>query len=90
MSSNTVWLDNQSRAEPLLRSALERLDSADDELLLDFSAVHRVDAAALRALEELAAQAQERSVKLVLRGVRVEVYKVLKLFAATAQFSFLD
>jgi len=84
MISSTIW----SAAE--CRAACERLESAGPELVLDFSNVHRLDPAALAGLDELAAKARDRSVKLVLRGVRVEVYRVLKLMAASAQFSFVN
>jgi len=38
----------------------------------------------------LAARAQEKSVRLVLRGVKVNVYKVLKLVKLAPRFSFLN
>jgi anti-anti-sigma regulatory factor len=84
MTSSTIW----SAAD--CRAACERLESAGAELVLDFSEVDRLDPSALAGLDELAAQARERSVKLVLRGVRVEVYRVLKLTATAAQFTFVN
>jgi len=75
---------------PGLHEALERLDSVDGEMVLDFTAVERVSPAALRAMEQLAAKAQEKSVRLVLRGVHVHVYKVLKLVRLAPRFSFLN
>ncbi len=62
-----------------LDEALGNLDGAGGELVLDFSSVNRIDSSALRSLETLAAQADAKSVKLVLSGVPVTVYKVLKL-----------
>ena len=41
---------------------------------------------ALRALEKLVNKADEKSVKIVLRDVNVEVYKVLKLVKLSARF----
>ena len=73
----------------LIQEALERVTGAEHELVLDFSAVRRIDTAALAALQQLAAQARERSVTVALRGVDVDVYKVLKLLAVAGQFSFL-
>jgi len=52
--------------------------------------VRRIDATALRALEEFARVADEKAVKVVLRGVSVDVYKVLKLVKLTRRFSFLN
>jgi anti-anti-sigma regulatory factor len=77
-----MWRASEARA------VLDLLDSAERELVLDFSGVERLDPAAIRELEDLAAKARERSVQLVLRGVPVQVYKVLKLVAAAGQFSF--
>jgi anti-anti-sigma regulatory factor len=90
MPSNPNWPGTEERAEVVVQGAVERLSGAKDELVVDFSAVRRIDPAALRQIEELAAAAHERAVKLVLRGVQVEVYKVLKLVAATPQFSFVS
>jgi len=62
-----------------LQEALERLDSAKGELVVDFSSVRRVDSSELRALKNLTMAAKEKSVKLTLRGVSVQIHKVLKL-----------
>ncbi len=58
--------------------------------MLDFSSVRRIDSTALRALEEFARLADEKAVKVVLCGVNVDVYKVLKLVKLTRQFSFVN
>ena len=68
--------------------AIERLDSASGEMVLDLSTTERIDARALRALEELARKARARSVKILLRGVNIDVYKVLKLIEIESQFRF--
>jgi anti-anti-sigma regulatory factor len=52
--------------------------------------VSRVDPAAVRALEDIARVADEKNVKVVLRGVNVDVYKVLKLMKLTRRFSFVN
>lgn len=62
-----------------LQEALGKLDGAKGELVLDFSAVRRIDASELRALKNLAKVAEQKSVKLTLRGVNFEIHKVLKL-----------
>jgi len=74
-------------AAPILQSALEKLESGN-ELTLDFSRAVRIEPGALRGLEALAQAADEKTVKITLRGVNVEVYKVLKLARLTARFSF--
>jgi anti-anti-sigma regulatory factor len=71
-----------------LREAGAKLDGADGEAILDFSSVRRIDSDALRALEEFARIADEKGIKVVLRGVNVDVYKVFKLVKLTRLFSF--
>lgn len=77
------------RLVPSLEEARKKLDGADGEMILDFSSVGLVDATALRAIEQLAAGAEDQGVKLVLRGASVEFYRVLKLMKLTQRFSFL-
>ena len=59
-------------------------------MTLDFSSVRRIDASVVRAMEELADRAKEKDVKVALRGVNVDVYKVLKLVRLASRFSFVD
>jgi len=73
-----------------LQQAGEKLDAANGQVIVDFSSVRRIDPAALAAMEEFAGIADGRGVKLALRGVSVEVYKVLKLAKLAARFSFLS
>ena len=72
----------------VIQDAFERLDSAEDQLVLDFSPADRIDTAALQALEQLASKAHDHSVNIVLSGVTVEVYKVLKLVNMASRFCF--
>ena len=55
-------------------TTLEGLNCAGGEPVLDFSSRDRIDAAAARALEELA---DRSSVRITLRGVNVGVYRAL-------------
>ena len=73
-----------------LQQASEKLDSAEGELILDFSSVRRIDLGGLAAIEKLASQVEGKSLKVVLRGVNVDVYKVLKLVKLTPRFSFVN
>ena len=72
-----------------LREAGKML-GADGEVTLDFSSVCRIDAATLRELADLARIADEKSVKVIVRGANVDVYKVLKLTKLTQRFSFAN
>jgi anti-anti-sigma regulatory factor len=71
-----------------LHGAGAKLDGADVEAILDFSAVTRIDSSALNALEQFARIAEEKGIKVVLRDVNIDVYKVLKLVTLTQRFSF--
>ena len=89
MPTIAAWLKiDGERVAQALQQACEKLDNSDGELVLDFSAVPRIDPAAVEALDELVAAADEKSVKIALRGVNIDVYKVLKLVKLTPRFSF--
>jgi anti-anti-sigma regulatory factor len=75
---------------PALEEAGEKLPGGEGEVVLDFSSVLRVDPAALRAMEEFAGKAEHKSVKVVLRGVNVGVYRVLKEMRMVRRFCFLN
>jgi anti-anti-sigma regulatory factor len=81
---------DQQRMALALKEAGQKLDSAEGEAFLDFSSVRRIDSSALRAMEEFARIADEKAIKVVLRGVNVDVYKVLKLVKLTQRFSFVN
>jgi len=88
---NAVFLNiDEARVVAALREAGEKLDGSEGEAVLDMASVGRIDSGAVRALEELARVADEKSVKIVLREVNVDVYKVLKLMKLTGRFSFVN
>jgi anti-anti-sigma regulatory factor len=62
----------------------------NSEVLLDFFLVQTLDPAAIKGLEDLAAAAELMKVKLILRGVNVDIYKVLKLSDLTDKFLFIN
>ena len=73
---------------PVLQDLAQKLERAGSELVLDFSAVGWIDSQAVLAIDELSQKAGEKSVRIVLRGVNVDVYKVLKLVRLTPKLSF--
>ena len=73
-----------------LREAGKNLDCTQGEAVLDFSSVRRIDSTALQALDEFARIADDKAVKIVLRSVNVDVYKVLKLVRLAHRFSFVN
>jgi len=81
---------DEDRVVSALQEAVGGLNSASGETVLDFSSVRRIDSVALRALEELVRTAEDKTVKIVLRGVNVDVYKVLKLVKLTHRLSFMN
>lgn len=72
----------------LLQEAETQLAGAEGEMSVDFSVVHRIDASAVQAIEQLADHADDKGVKVAFRGVDVNVYKVLKLVKLAGRFSF--
>jgi anti-anti-sigma regulatory factor len=91
MAMMAVWLKiDEKRVVQELQETGEKLDSAEAEVSLDFSSVLRIDASGLMALEEFAGVADDKGVKVALRGVNVSVYKVLKLVKLTSRFSFVN
>jgi anti-anti-sigma regulatory factor len=91
MTTNGEWIhiDPAAIADGV-RQSIERLNSAQGEMLLDFSSVGRIDSQAASAIEQLAALAGERSDKVVLSGVNGDIYKVLKLLKLTERFWFVN
>lgn len=77
---------DDARVVPALQEAGEKLDSTEGEVVLDFSSVRRIDPSGLRAMEAFAHRAGDKGIKVVLRGVDVDVYKVLKLAKLAPQF----
>ncbi len=91
MAMIAVWLKiDEERVVQALQKAGEKLGGVEGEVALDFSAVRRIDPSGLRAMEEFASVAAKQGVKVVLRGVDVGIYKVLKLVKLTSRFSFVS
>jgi hypothetical protein len=86
--SEFVKIDPERIADSL-QAAGAKLDGAPVETILDFSSILRIDPKALIAMEGLARLADEKSVRIGVRGVNVEIYKVLKLVKLAPRFSFL-
>lgn len=81
-------VDNAS-VTSILQEIEKSLHRAPGEVVIDFSAVTRLDKSALRSLAEFASKAEAASIKVILRGVNVDVYKVLVLMKLTSRFSFV-
>lgn len=81
--------DNDGVAGAMDRAA-GGLDSAGGELVLDFSSVRRIDTGGLRAMENLVRTAEEKAIRVSLRGVNVGIYKVLKLMKLAQRLSFVN
>ena len=72
-----------------VQDTCDKLHSADGDVILDFSSVRRIDSHALSAIDRLVTEADEHAIKVVLRGVNVEVYKVLKLVKLARRLWFV-
>jgi len=91
MTSKAEWIhiDPERVLDALQQEAVEKVNSGQGEAILDFSSVRRIDSNVAGAMEQLAGLAEDRSVKVVLRAVNADIYKVLKLLKLTQRFSFL-
>jgi ABC-type transporter Mla MlaB component len=91
MSTMTVFLKiDEGCVVSRLQEAVCSLDSAAGEVVLDFSTVRRIDSGGLRALEDLIRAADQKALVVTLRGLNIDVYKVLKLLKLTQRLSFLS
>ena len=89
MAMTAVWFKiDEKHFVQALQEAGRKLGSVENELILDFSSVGRIDPSALSAMESFVGLADTKGVKVVLRGVSVSVYKVFKLLALASRFSF--
>ncbi len=89
MPTAVLSIDEKSIV-PALQDAAKKLDGTGGETFLDFSSVRRIDSRAVRAMEEFTRIADKKAVKVVLRGVNVDVYKTLKLVKLTRKLSFVN
>jgi anti-anti-sigma regulatory factor len=91
MAMMAVFLKiDEGRVVQALQEAGEKLDSTEGEVIVDFSSVRRIDPGTVRGIEEFARIADDKCVKVALRGVNVDVYKVLKLVKLASRFSFVN
>ena len=81
---------NERNVATILLELGKTLNHTQGEVVVDFSSLRRVDGIVLHALEEFAAKAESSSVRVTLRGVNVDVYKVLALVQLTSRFSFVN
>jgi anti-anti-sigma regulatory factor len=91
METNTAFLSiEENNLISAFEKARQAMDGEAQQLGVDLSCVHRIDSAGLNAIQDLAHRADEKKVKVVLRGVNVNVYKMLKLARLTRHFSFAN
>jgi ABC-type transporter Mla MlaB component len=67
-----------------------QLDACEGDLLLDFSRLLRMTSDSLPVLEEIADLLDGDAKRVVLRGVNVSIYKVLKLVNLSQRFRFVN
>jgi len=89
MATNAVLMKvDGERVAQAFAEARENLESAQAELVLDLSAVHRLDAAGLRAMERLADAVDGTETRLILTNINIDIYRALKLAKLAARFDF--
>jgi len=91
MAAIAEWLKiDEERAVQALQEAGGTMDSREGDLLLDFSCIRRIQPSSLKVMEEFAGIADGKGVKIVLRGVSVDIYRVFKLVKLASRFSFVS
>ena len=88
MPVNPALLEMDGTHAAALQQAIERLDRGDGGGVVDLSSIDRIDPHELKLLEKLAGLSGDRSVKIVLHGVNLRIYKALKLANLTGRFSY--
>jgi anti-anti-sigma regulatory factor len=89
VKSSSFVIDGEHIVQQL-NDICRQLGSEGPEVLLDFFLAQTLDTEGIRALEELAAGAGNENAKVVLRGVNIEMYKVMKLAGLSDKFTFID
>ena len=79
MSKIAVLLKVDEEINGVLMAAADKLNENVGEVLVDLSAIRRVDPRGVQAMEEFVTRAHARGVKVAVRLSDVGVYKVLKL-----------
>jgi anti-anti-sigma regulatory factor len=86
-TAETLRIDSAGAAG-LLQRASEQVKNGANEVIVEFGSVRRIDPRILLLLEQLAAEGAKRKVNISLRGVNIDVYKVIKLSHLAAHFAF--
>ena len=89
-SSPTTVTSDKQLLTAALDHAVKQLDDAAKEIVLDFSSIRHIHSSDLRRLEEFAHAAEVKKIRVLLRGVNVDVYKALKLARITREFEFVN
>ena len=91
MATIAVWQKlDEEHAVAVLEQAAEKLDSVNGEIVLDFAGIRQIHSPVLQQLQKFAALADEKRVKVILHGVNIDVYRVLKLVNLSTRFSFVS
>jgi anti-anti-sigma regulatory factor len=77
-------------AAAALQDARAGFEGAPGEAVVDVSAIQRMDAGAVEALDALVSEAEGKAIKVILSGVNPEIYRVLKLVKLAPRVSFVD
>ncbi len=87
ISTLQLFAIDGERAAQDLQEICGKRDTTSAEVVLDFSDVQRIDPRAIAALETLARRSSKGAATITLRGLNVNIYKVLKLAGLSSCFS---
>jgi len=85
--AESLRIDSAGVAGLLQQASLE-IKGGANEVEVDFTSVRRIDPRSLRTLEQLAGEAENKTLRVALRGVNIDVYKVMKLAQLVPRFIF--
>jgi anti-anti-sigma regulatory factor len=87
MNTETVEVD-PTRFVECIEDAILQVVRGETQVILDISALQRLDAAGLKGIEKLVEIAEAKGVRPIVRGARVEAYKVLKLLGLANRLTY--
>jgi anti-anti-sigma regulatory factor len=72
-----------------LEKAIATLENGEREVVLDFSSVHRLSAGEVHAIDGFTRTAEDKGVKVRVRGLGVDLYRALKLARLSSRLSLV-
>lgn len=72
-----------------LEEASGRLEDGEREVVVDFSSIDRLSAVEMHAIDEFTRTAEEKGLKVIVRGLGVDLYRALKLARLSSRLALV-